>query len=322
MITVHVHTDERGHQDDLSVDNISDVLGEGGTLLWVDVVDPSADEFRLIGEEFAFHHLALEDAAKQHQRPKIEVYDDFVFIVFYGLELDQARRPQTREIALFIGSNYLVTVHGGILAVVTDTAERWREHEAWQDSRSVGMLVYSVLDAIVDDYFPVVDAISEQIEDIEAGIFERFDRGVQRDIFALRKDLVGVRRVLAHERDVMAVLLRRDSPVFGNGMSVYYQDVYDHILRVTDAVDSSRELLASALDAFLSMSSNRLNEIVKRLTASSIILMSVTLIAGIYGMNFDHMPELAWRFGYAWALGLMAAVGSGLYLMFKRSDWF
>ena len=322
MITVNVHTDERGHQDGLTLDHISDVLGEDGTLLWVDVVDPPADEFRLIGEEFAFHHLALEDAAKQHQRPKIEFYDDFVFIVFYGLELDDAGRPRTREIALFVGPNYLVTVHGGILAVVTDTAQRWREHESWHDTRSVGMLVYSVLDAIVDDYFPVVDAVSDQIEDIEAAIFERFDRGVQRDIFALRKDLVGVRRVLAHERDVMTVLLRRDSPVFGEGITVYFQDVFDHILRVTDAVDSSRELLASALDAFLSMSSNRLNEIVKRLTSSSIILMTVTLIAGIYGMNFEHMPELGWQYGYAWAIGLMAALAGGLYLMFKRIDWF
>ena len=322
MITVHVHTDERGHQDGLTLEHISDALAETGTLLWVDVIDPPADELRLIGEEFGFHHLALEDAVKQHQRPKIEVYDDFVFIVFYGMELDEAGRPRTREIAMFAGKNYLVTVHGGILAVVSDTARRWREHETWQDSRSVGMLVYTVLDAIVDDYFPVIDAVSDTIEDIEAAIFERFDRGVQRNIFALRKDLVGVRRVLGHERDVMNVLLRGDSPVFDGGVAVYFRDVYDHILRVTDAVDSSRELLASALDAFLSMSSNHLNEIVKRLTSSSIILMTVTLVAGIYGMNFAHMPELAWRFGYAWALGLMALIGGGLYLMFRRIDWF
>ncbi len=321
MIDVRVHTNGKGLQSGLSLDRISDALEEENTLLWVDVADPAEDELRLIGEEFGFHPLAMEDATKRHQRPKVDFYDGFLLIVFYALEMED-ERPRARELTLFAGKNYLVTVHDGAITAVNETAKRWRENATRRGDRSVGLLVYSLLDAIVDDYFPVVDSISEQIEDLEVKIFDHFERKAQKEIFSLKKDLLAVRRVLAPERDVMNVLVRRDSPVFGDETVVYFQDVYDHILRVTDAVDTYRDLLSSSLDAFLSVTSNHLNQIVKTLTSSSIILMSMTLVAGVYGMNFVHMPELDWQLGYVWALGLMAAIGGGLYLMFRRMDWF
>jgi len=228
-----------------------------------------------------------------------------------------------REIDLFVGKNYLVTVHDGTLPAVPETADRWCENVERQGNRGIGLLVYSLLDSIVDGYFPVVDDLADRIEDLEAGVFAEggSSRDEQAAIFALKKDLLAIRRVLGPERDVMNVLVRRDAPVFGGEEVVYFQDVYDHILRVTDAIDTYRDLLSSALDAHLSMTSYHLNEVVKRLTSSSIILMSMTLIAGIYGMNFAHMPELDWRLGYAWALGLMVAVGSALLALFRRIDW-
>jgi magnesium transporter len=287
----------------------------------VDVVTPTEEEMRLIGEEFGFHHLAMEDATTRHQRPKVDFYDDFLFIVFYAIQIEDDR-PRPLELALFAGRNSLVTVHDGTIAALNETAARWRETPGQRGERSVAGLVHALLDAIVDDYFPVIDRISERIEDLEAKIFDRFDRTAQQEIFALKKDLLAVRRVLAPERDVLNVLVRPDLPVFGADAVVYFQDVYDHILRVTDAVDTYRDLLSSSLDAFLSVTSNHLNQIVKTLTASSIILMTMTLIAGIYGMNFMHMPELDWQLGYAWALGLMVAIGFGLFVMFRRIDWF
>jgi magnesium transporter len=178
-----------------------------------------------------------------------------------------------------------------------------------------------LLDAIVDGYFPIVDQISDRIEDLESLIFDHYRREVQEQIFALKKDLLAVRRVLAPERDMMNVLLRPGSPVFGEATVAYFQDVYDHILRIMDAVDTDRDLLSSALDAFLSVTSNRLNQTMKTLTASSIILMTMTLVAGVYGMNFVHMPELDWKLGYAWALGVMVALGAGLIVVFRRIDW-
>lgn len=322
MIKVNVHTDHRGLENNLPLERISDTLSGDDSLLWVDVADPTPEDLRLIGAEFAFHPLAMEDALRRHQRPKIDHYDGFLFMVFYGLATDDGR-PVAREIDLFVGKNYLVTVHDGTLPAVPETADRWCENVERQGNRGIGLLVYSLLDSIVDGYFPVVDDLADRIEDLEAGVFAEggSSRDEQAAIFALKKDLLAIRRVLGPERDVMNVLVRRDAPVFGGEEVVYFQDVYDHILRVTDAIDTYRDLLSSALDAHLSMTSYHLNEVVKRLTSSSIILMSMTLIAGIYGMNFAHMPELDWRLGYAWALGLMVAVGAALVALFRRIDW-
>jgi magnesium transporter len=322
VIDIRVHTDKSGLHEGFALEHISEVIEQKDSLLWIDVTSPSTGELRLINEEFGFHPLALEDATKRHQRPKVEFYKDFVFIVFYALELVDDR-PRTQEFALFVGRNYLVTVHDTESTdTIRDTAQRWRENVTWRGTRSIGVLVHALLDAVVDDYFPVVDRIAERIEDLEAKIFDHFEHQAQQEIFALKKDLLAVRRVLAPERDVLNVLVRRDSPVFGDEVVTYFQDVYDHVLRVTEAIDSSRELLSTSLDAFLSVSSHRLNQVVKTLTASSIILMSVTLIAGIYGMNFVHMPELDWQLGYPLALGLMLLVGGGLLLLFRRMNWF
>jgi magnesium transporter len=320
MITVQVHPDGTGFQTGLSLDRISDVLDDKGAVLWVDIVDPTEDEVRLIGEEFGFHPLAMEDATQRHQRPKVDVYDGFLFIVFFALELGDGR-PQARELALFAGKNYLVTVHAGPLPAIAETAQRWREHAAQRRDRGVGLLVASLLDAIVDGYFPVVDAISERVDGLEGKIFAHVDRGAQEEIFVLKKDLLAVRHVVAPERDVMNVFVRPESPLFGAETVDSFEDVSDHILRVTDTIDTYRDLLSGCLNAFLAVAANRLDQTVKTLTASAIILTSMTLIAGVYGMNFVHLPELNWRLGYAWALGLMAAVGGGFLLTFRRMDW-
>ncbi len=322
MIDVRVHTDGTGQRDDLALDEISNVLTQDETLLWVDLTDPSSDEFQLIEEKFGFHPLAMEDAARRHQRPKVEVYDGFLFMVFYELYLVDGH-PTSSQLILFVGQNYLVTVHGDeMLTTIAETAQRWRDNVSSRGARHVGALVYSLLDAIVDSYFPVVDAFVDAIDDIEDRVFEHCDPAAQREIFTLKKELLEIRRVVAPQRDVINMLVRPDSQVFGDDMLVYFHHVSDHILRVTEAIDTHRELLTGALDAFLSVSSNRLNQVVKTLTSSSIILMTVTLIAGIYGMNFVHMPELNWQVGYPIALALMAVVGSGLFLTFRRMGWF
>ncbi len=185
----------------------------------------------------------------------------------------------------------------------------------------MGALIYALLDAIVDDYFPVMDDVADRVDDLEEHIFEKFDEGALTKIFNLKKELLQMRRVVAPERDVLNVMLRRDIRVFGNDDVTYLQDVYDHIVRVIDSLDTYRDLLSSALDSFLSMQSNRLNQVVKALTITSIILMSATLVAGVYGMNFEYMPELTWRYGYAWALGLMVAISGGLILWFRHIKW-
>lgn len=320
MITLNVHRDGARLREDIPFDQISDVLQQEGNLLWADVVDPTPAELSLIGEEFGFHSLAMEDAFKLRQRPKVDFYDGYLFVVFYAMGFSDGR-IMTEEIHLFIGGNYLVTIHSGHCAPIVETTARWHEGVEDRGIPGVTLLVYLLLDAIVDGYFPLVDELSDRIDDLEERIFDRFDREAHQEIFKIKKDLLTVRRVLGPQRDVLNALLRRDNPIIHRESLVYFQDVYDHVLRVTDVVDTYRDLLSSALDAYLSVTSNRLNQVMKTLTASSIILMSMTLVASVYGMNFERIPELSWQFGYAWALGLMAVIGGILLTIFRRVDW-
>src|SRR5205823_11383572 len=167
-----------------------------------------------------------------------------------------------------------------------------------QHSDGVGILLYSLLDSITDNYFPVIDSIVERVEDLEEQIFERFNQRAIEEIFTLKKDLLALRKVLAPERDVLNVLIRRDLPIFDEHTIVYFQDVYDHVVRITDSIDTYRDLLSSALDSYLSMQSNRLNITVQTLTSVSIMLMSLAAVTGWYGMNFQAMPELSQWWGY------------------------
>jgi magnesium transporter len=258
---------------------------------------------------------------RHHERPKVEAFEGYYFLVFYELRYDaHAQSLASSAIGLFIGTNYLVTVHPGDIRVIDETLARWQQNRGTIGQHS-GALVYHLLDAIVDDYFPVIDQLAERVEAIEEQIFERFQQSALKEVFALKRDLLGVRRIVAPERDVLNVLIRREVPVFEVGAIQYMQDVYDHIIRITDSIDTYRDLLSSALDAFLSVQSNQLNQVVKVLTITSIVLMSDALVAGIYGMNFEFMPELHWAFGYPFALGLMVVVSVGLVLFFRSRDW-
>jgi magnesium transporter len=323
VIKVRVHAEGAVVDRDLPLDRISDVLAAEGTLLWVDVIAPSGDELDLIEEEFGFHNLAIEDASLIHERPKVDQYDDFLLIIFYAMSHDDsASGISLQQLSIFAGANFVVTLHGAELPILDAISDRWQVNHDRIKNHAAGLLVYSILDALVDEYLPVADRISDRIDQIEESIFGRFDATAQQEIFRLKRDLINIRKVLTPERDVLNVLMRRDTPVYNDETVRYFQDIYDHLLRVLDSVDTYRDLLSSALDSHLSVLSNRMNKVMKTLTASSIILMSMTLVAGIYGMNFVHMPELEWSAGYPLALGLMVAIGVSLGALFKRIDWF
>ncbi|MBP1468371.1 magnesium/cobalt transporter CorA [Candidatus Chloroploca sp. M-50] len=300
---------------------ISDLLMEPDVFIWVDMQNPEETDIQLLREEFLFHPLTIEDATRHHERPKLDAYEHYYFLVFYAIGYDpEHARLVTQALNLFVGSNYIVSIHAGTMAVLDQTLARW-QHNEQQFNHGGGGILYELLDAMVDDYFPVIDELAERIETIEEQIFARFSENVVRDIFALKRELLHVRRIVAPQRDLLNILIRRDVPIFERTSVIYLQDIYDHIVRITDSIDTYRELLSSALDAFLSVQSNQLNQIVKVLTITSIILMSAALIAGIYGMNFAYMPELQWRFGYVWALALMIVTGSGLLIFFRSRKW-
>ena len=320
MIKVIVHRDPNGLVKETNIDDLSEIITQEDRVVWVDVTDPTPAEVERIGQEFGFHPLTIEDTLSKDIRPKIDQYDAYQFIVFYGLTLAHDR-CLAHQVDIFVGKNYLVSFHDSKLTVVHETAARWQANVAAMGHRGVGFLLYSLLDSLVDGYFPVLDAISDSAESLEETILAAGQPALQAAILELRRDLLMIRRVAGPERDIMNVLVRRDPPLFSRKEIIYFQDVYDHLLRIIDTVDIYRDMLSSVLDANLSMISYTLNVVVKRLTASSIILMSITLVAGVYGMNFVYMPELDWRFGYPFALGLMALIGGIEVAVFKRIEW-
>ncbi len=320
MIKVILHNNDQKAIIDAPVEQLPEIMAREHTMLWVDLTDPTPDEVAAIGKVFSFHPLALEDTMADDIRPKIDQYEGYAFIAFYGMT-HSSEGSRTHSVDIFIGTNYMVTFHDSTLPVIDETATRWKQNVAALGNRGPGFLLYSLLDALVDGYFPVIDEITERAEELEESVLNGGAPLLQGNIMQLRRELLMIRRVAGPERDVMNVLVRRDPPYFGKKEVAYFQDVYDHLLRVMDSVDLARDMLAGVLDANLSMVSYNLNVVVKRLTSSSIILMSITLVAGIYGMNFVHMPELEWQFGYAYALGLMVVIGVTEFLVFKRIDW-
>lgn len=302
---------------------ISDLAGlrdATSNLLWVDVSDPTSQDFDDIAREFSLHPLAIEDCRHRHQRPKVEEYTGYYFIVVYEVSVSAEQPLVLRELNIFLGKDFLITVHSEAISAVATAERLWR---GWADlaDRGTGLLAYLLIDAIVDDYMPLLDTISDHLDELEVQIFEELRPESLREIFLIKKQLLFLRRAVTPLRDVFNTLLRREQQVFSRETTVYFQDVFDHLIRVADTIDTLRDLLGSTMDAYLSIAGNRMNMVMKRLTAISTLLMSVTLIAGIYGMNFTYMPELGMRFGYIGSLLLMLGVALALYLYFRRIKW-
>jgi magnesium transporter len=256
------------------------------------------------------------------QRPKVEKYpdQDQVLLVWYGARPGTAERPTLLwEVDLVAGENYLITSHGGGPIDPTPFARRVKARRELA-SEGAGYLLYVALDEMVDTFFPALDTLSDRLVELEEKVLAG-ETDVQGRILAIRKELIEARRVIGPMRDAMVILLRRDLGLFSDQAQRYLQDVYDHLIRLTETVEDYQEVLAGTLDANATMASNRVNTVARNLAAYAAIFAVVTMISGIYGMNFHHMPELAWRYGYAWALGLMVVTATALWIYFKRKGW-
>ncbi|MBA3766410.1 MAG: magnesium/cobalt transporter CorA [Acidobacteria bacterium] len=321
ITTVCLDSAAKKFTEDFPAADISELCSGKQNVVWVDVNDPTSQDFIELAEEFNFHPLSIEDCQQTHQRPKVEEYPGYYFMVLYEAELVGPHdHLELRELNIFLGANYLVTVHTRPIRAIKTAKRLWPE---WSDraEQGAGMLTYLLVDAIVDDYMPLLDILNERMDELEDQIFGDFQTESIEEIFRIKKQLLYLRRSITPLRDVFNTLLRREQPIFARETHVYFQDVFDHIIRVADTVDSLRDMLGSTMDAYLSIQGNRMNMIMKRLTSIATILMSATLIAGIYGMNFTHMPELGWTYGYIFALCWMVVVGFGLYLYFRKIKW-
>jgi magnesium transporter len=319
-IACRLYSQGRLEEAEFDPARIDQALKDPGSTVWLDIEDPTEEKLALLAEDFGFHELAIEDSVHPHQRPKIEQYGSYFFLVAYAVTIEGEGLVE-HELAAFVGKNYLVTVRKSPPYDLEPVAKRWEAHSELA-SEGGGYLLYVLLDDIVDGYFTALDYYEDRTEDIEDQVFGEGAHGqAQSEIFGLKKDLVRFRRTVMPLREVLDVMQRRTVDVVTPNLVPYYRDVYDHVLRATDFVDSLRDILSSALEASLAVISNRLNEVMKSLTSWAAIILVPTLIAGIYGMNFRHMPELEWYYGYPFALGLMALSALLLYRVFRKRGW-
>jgi magnesium transporter len=288
--------------------------------VWIDIAAPTEAEAAFLDRELGFHHLAVEDVLRGRQRPKIDRYPDHFFLVVYEASYNDERdRLAMNELHAFIGERYIVTVHDRKVRDMGRVLVRWRA--APHRYRSPGMIAHALLDLLVDGYFPVLDRFSERVAELETVVGVRDRDGRMQTIIRLRRELALLRRIVGPERELVGSLLRRDIPLLEPEMVPYFQDVHDHAIRVAEEIDTLRDLLGGALEGHRSVTSHQLNETMRIMAAWSIILMAVSWIAGIYGMNFARMPELASPLGHGLALMMMGGLGGGLFLYFRRRRW-
>jgi magnesium transporter len=308
---------------DFSPEQISDYLEEDDAVVWLDVTDPTAVEFELIAEEFKLNPLAVEDARSQGQRPKLDHYDDHVFISLYDVDLDrETGQLDAVELSVFAASRYLITVRRNSRFDMADVVKRWDDN-ADLAKYGVGYLLWGLLDVVVDGHFETVQELDDEIEKLEELLFDDHPRDpeVQRRSFELRKSLVLLRRVVLPTREVVNALMRRETHLVDSALMPYLQDVYDHVLRATDWTDSLRDLVSTILETNLTIRGNRMNEIMKAVTSWAAIVAVPTLVTGYYGMNVRIFPGAASLTGGIVALALMVIGVIVLYIAFKRRDW-
>jgi magnesium transporter len=307
---------------DVQIDEIEQALKQEDRFVWIGLHEPEEELLRTVQLAFGLHDLAIEDAHLAHQRPKLERYEDSLFVVLRTAQMNREQhRIEFGETHLFVGPHYVVSVrHGASLSYAQVRARC--ETTPRLLVQGPGFVLYAIMDFVVDHYFPIVDALEDELETLEDQIFsEQFSRETTRRIYELKRDLLEVKRAISPLVDICNRLMRFDLELIPEDTRPYFRDVYDHVIRINEIVDNLRELLTSALEANLSLISVSQSDAMKRLAGWAAIIAVPTMIAGIYGMNFDVMPELKWAWGYPLIMGVMVGACGFLYWQFKRSGW-
>jgi len=335
LIDDAIYVDGRRVATPETLQDVFEVLKEKAGFAWIGLYRPTDDEIRSVADEFTLHHLAIEDALKGHQRAKIERYADTLFLVLRPARyLDEEERVEFGELHVFVGPDFVVTIRH---AESPDLASVRRRLESTPDLLAFGpqAVLYAILDQVIDEYAPVVAGLENDIDEIEDQLFDG-DQAVSRRIYDLSREVIEFQRAT---QPMIGMLESLQEGFEKHGVDVelhrHLRDVLDHTIRVVERVDAFRQLLQNALTVHSTLVAQRQNdetrrlsetglaqsEEVKKISSWAAILFAPTLVGTIYGMNFSHMPELKWQFGYPFAITLMVAMGFGLYAVFKRKDW-
>jgi magnesium transporter len=321
IVDCAVYEDGRRLDGSVPVHQAMEACRRAGAFTWIGLYEPTEDEFDSIRREFELHELAVEDAIHAHQRPKLEVYGDMVFIVLKTARyVDPEEIVRLGEILIFLGHDYIITVRHGEASELKEVRQRL-EQDPELLSHGPGAVLHAIVDKVVDDYIPALEGLGEDIDEIENQVFSGDRANPAERIYKLKREVLEFNHAAGPLVDPVDRLAKGHYEVIHPEVRTYFRDVNDHLLRAHEQLENYRDLLTSILSANLAQVTVRQNEDVRRISAIVAILAVPTMIAGIYGMNFEHMPELEWVFGYPLVIAVMAAICFSLYRYFKRVGW-
>ncbi len=311
-------------EHDLAPLRIREVVQSGEGELWVDIDSTNNHQHALLEKIFEFHPLSIEDTLSPGTRVKLEEYGRYLFVVMAGLRFDSATPDpfdlETFNLYFFLGSNFLVTVH----AIPSASCDAVRERLIRSPdplARGAEMTMHGIIDQAVDAYFPLVEQLNDLVERLEEKVFDEFDRKLVHDIFKAKRTALALRRHVSPLREALNVLSNRPTTYIRPETQLYYRDIYDHTIRITESVDTTRDLLTGVLETYLSETSNRMNQVMKQLSIVATLALPLVVMGGIFGMNFSRMPLIHDPLGFFWALGGMAAVSAVILWWLRRSGW-
>ncbi len=321
-IRTRAYRDGRIEAEDFPLEQVSDHLERDGTVLWVDLLRPDEAQLCELAEELGLHELAVEDALSDHQRPKLDRYEDHFFISCHAVSAEVASPDlDETEIDAFINPRWFITVRKNERFDIEEVMARW-DRSPNLAKQGVSFLVYGLLDVVVDGYFTTIQAFDEYYDEISSGLFDDkpLDPSKQKEWFDVRRATVRFHRLVVPLREVISSLMRRENAAVADDLYPYFQDVYDHILRISESSDSLRDLVATIVETNLSLRDYRQNQTMKKVSSWAAIALAPTLITGFYGMNVPY-PGDGQHVGFLWSLALMVGSGVVLYALFKKRDW-
>lgn len=297
------------------------MVAQEGAILWIDLCKPTDEESYILTHDFNFHPLAIEDVISEKPRTKIDDYERYLFLVFQVVDyVGREEGLKTGEVDLFLGENSLVTVHYDDHRIFDFLYSR-AERDDRLMSRGADFLLHAIVDAMVDNYNTTLDILEYEVDQIGNDVLGQPDEETLKSMFTLRRDIVQLKRLVMPQREVLARLCREKFKLISKTAAVYFSDIHDHLHRINDLADFHREILNSSLEVYYSSVSTKTNEIIKFLTIMTVLFIPPTFLVGLWGMNFQNMPELGWKYGYHVAIGLMLGIVGSLILVFRRKKW-
>jgi len=320
MITIFRYSEAAGFEETHDPAPLVE-LPSKGTYLWVDLQTPTPEEADVLTRVFGFHPLAVEDCWHEPQHSKVDDYGNYVFMVVHGVRYDAEHDEfKTHELNIFLGESYLVTFHTYQSRSIDSAKENVRRHPPLM-TRGMDFVLHQVVDRVIDNYFPKLEIIESKIDELETELIANVRPELLTRIFELRRTVANLKRIATQEREMVIQISRGDFPFISEKAQIYFKDIYDHLFRIVEGADTHRETLNVMIQVYVSMVSNQLNHTMRVLTLIATVMLPLTVITGIYGMNFDFMPELHWKIGYPLVLLLMLIVSVSMVTYFRRRNW-